>query len=313
MQLSFTEQTAYSNCRLCPRQCGVDRTVGEAGFCGMGIHPVVARAALHFWEEPCISGEEGSGAIFFAGCNLRCVFCQNQEISRGQAGKEISVERLAEICLELQEKGANNINLVTATMFIPSVAEALRQAKEKGLQIPIVYNCGGYESVEALRLLDGLVDIYLPDFKYWESEIARAYSAAEDYCMHAKEALAEMVRQAGAPQFDEKAMLLKGVIVRHLLLPGQRKDAEKIIDYLYQTYGDNIYISIMNQYTPMADMDVTDKVLYKDLGRKVTRFEYDKTIEFALDLGVKNGFMQEGGTVGESFIPAFDLEGVEHE
>ncbi|MBP3422081.1 MAG: radical SAM protein [Lachnospiraceae bacterium] len=313
MQLSFTEQTAYSNCRLCPRQCGVDRTVGETGFCGMGIYPVVARAALHFWEEPCISGEAGSGAVFFAGCNLRCVFCQNQEISRGQAGKEISVERLAEICLELQEKGANNINLVTATMFIPSVAEALRQAKEKGLQIPVVYNCGGYESVEALRLLDGLVDIYLPDFKYWESEIARDYSAAEDYCMHAKEALAEMVRQAGAPQFNEKGILLKGVVVRHLLLPGQRKDAEKIIDYLYQTYGNDIYISIMNQYTPMADMDVTDKVLYKDLGRKVTRFEYDKTIEFALDLGVKNGFMQEGGTVGESFIPAFDLEGVEHE
>ena len=313
MQLSFTEQTAYSNCRLCPRQCGVDRTVGETGFCGMGIYPVVARAALHFWEEPCISGEAGSGTVFFAGCNLRCVFCQNQEISRGQAGKEISVERLIEICLELQEKGANNINLVTATMFIPSVAEALRQAKEKGLQIPVVYNCGGYESVEALRLLDGLVDIYLPDFKYWEPEIARDYSAAEDYCMHAKEALAEMVRQAGAPQFNEKGILLKGVVVRHLLLPGQRKDAEKIIDYLYQTYGNDIYISIMNQYTPMADMDVTDKVLYKDLGRKVTRFEYDKTIEFALDLGVKNGFMQEGGTVGESFIPAFDLEGVEHE
>ncbi len=280
----------------------------------MGIRPVVARAALHYWEEPCISGEEGSGTVFFSGCNLRCVFCQNREISGGKAGKEITVERLAQIFLELQKKGANNINLVTATMFIPSVAEALQFAKEQGLQIPIVYNCGGYESVEALRLLDGLVDVYLPDFKYWEKEIAHTYSAAGDYPDYAKAALGEMVRQVGVPVFDARGILQKGVVVRHLLLPGRRKEAEQILAYLYQTYGDSIYISILNQYTPVADVDaVTNSVLHKNLRRKVTTFEYEKTIEYALGLGVINGFMQEGGTAEESFIPPFDLEGVEHE
>lgn len=298
------EQTEYEACRLCPRACGVNRMKGERGFCGMGVQPVVARAALHFWEEPCISGEKGSGTVFFSGCNLRCVFCQNQEISRGQAGKEISTDRLSEIFLELQDKGAHNINLVTGVLFIPSIAVALKQAKAKGLQIPVVYNCGGYESVEALQLLEGLVDVYLPDFKYWTCDVAERYSHAKDYPDRAKEALKEMVRQVGEPVFSTEGILQKGVVVRHLLLPGQRKDAEAILDYLYRTYGDDIYISIMNQYTPMAQS------IDKNLERKVTTYEYDKTIDFALNLGVKNGFMQEGNTASESFIPPFDLEGV---
>ena len=303
-QLSLVEQTEYEVCRLCPRACGVNRMKGERGFCGMGVQPVVARAALHFWEEPCISGEKGSGTVFFSGCNLRCVFCQNQEISRGQAGKEISTDRLSEIFLELQDKGAHNINLVTGVLFIPSIAKALKQAKTKGLQIPVVYNCGGYESVEALRLLEGLIDIYLPDFKYWTSDLAQRYSHAVDYSDRAKEALGEMVRQVGEPVFSPSGILQKGVVVRHLLLPGQRKEAEAILDYLYRTYGDDIYISIMNQYTPVAQS------IDKNLERKVTTYEYDKTIDFALNLGVKNGFMQEGNTASESFIPPFDLEGV---
>ena len=303
-QLSLVEQTEYEVCRLCPRACGVNRVKGERGFCGMGTQPVVARAALHFWEEPCISGKNGSGTVFFSGCNLRCVFCQNQEISRGKAGKEISTDRLSEIFLELQDKGAHNINLVTGVLFIPSIAVALKQAKTKGLQIPVVYNCGGYESVEALRLLEGLIDIYLPDFKYWTSDLAQRYSYAVDYPDRAKEALGEMVRQVGEPVFLPSGILQKGVVVRHLLLPGQRKEAEAILDYLYRTYGDDIYISIMNQYTPMSQSSD------KNLERKVTTYEYDKTIDFALNLGVKNGFMQEGNTASESFIPPFDLEGV---
>ena len=303
-QLSLLEQTEYETCRLCPRACGVNRIKGRRGFCGMGAQPMVARAALHFWEEPCISGENGSGTVFFAGCNLRCVFCQNQEISRGQAGKEISTDRLSEIFLELQDKGAHNINLVTGVLFIPSIVTSLKQAKEEGLKIPIVYNCGGYESVEALRLLEGLIDIYLPDFKYWNGDMAERYSHAEDYPDRAKEALKEMVRQVGGPIFSPDGILQKGIVVRHLLLPGQRKEAEAILDYLYTTYGDKIYISIMNQYTPMAQS------ADKNLERKVTTYEYDKTIDFALNLGVKNGFMQKGNTASESFIPPFDLEGV---
>lgn len=301
----------YRNCHLCPRNCGVNRLNGERGFCGMGTLPVVARAALHFWEEPCISGREGSGTVFFSGCNLRCVFCQNREISRGQTGKEIGTERLAEIFLELQEKGANNINLVTGVMFIPSIVTALKAAKKKGLRIPVIYNCGGYESAEALLLLEGLVDIYLPDFKYMDEDSAEKYSNAPDYAKRAKAAVAEMVRQTGEPVFDQRGMMQKGVIVRHLLLPGRRKEAERIIAYLYENYGNNICFSIMNQYTPMQISPGQRKPEdFKELYRKVTSYEYDKTIDYALSLGITRGYMQEGNTAEESFIPPFDLEGV---
>lgn len=319
-KLSDLEIENYKSCVLCPRNCRVNRLKGETGFCGMGPFPTVARAALHFWEEPCISGENGSGAVFFSGCNLRCVFCQNREISRGQAGKEITSKHLAKIFINLQDQGANNINLVTGVQFIPSIAAALNMAKENGLDIPVVYNCGGYESVEALKLLEGLVDIYLPDFKYMDGALAARYSHAADYPQKAKAAVAEMVRQTGEPVFDSRGILQRGVIVRHLLLPGKRKEAERVIEYLYKTYGDHIYFSIMNQYTPLHKTEKGDagkeihqreQSEFKDLYRKVTTYEYDKTIEYAWTLGVRKGYMQEGRTAEESFIPPFDLEGVE--
>ena len=257
------------------------------------------------WEEPCISGKEGSGAVFFSGCSLGCSFCQNRTISRGQSGKKITVERLGELFLELQEQHANNINLVTAGHYLPQVAVALVTAKDQGLQIPVVYNSSGYEKADSLKMLDGLVDIYLPDFKYMDHELAKKYSHAENYPEIAKEALSEMVRQVGEAEFDSRGMMKKGVIVRQLLLPGHVKDAKNVLKYLYETYGDRIYISMMNQYTPMPVMKDDPQ-----LSRKVTDREYERLIDYAISLGLKNGFMQEGETAKESFIPEFDGEGV---
>ena len=284
--------------------CMADREI-TTGYCGVKNTLRVARAALHFWEEPCISGEEGSGAVFFTGCNLRCVFCQNFQIARAEQGKEITIERLSEIFLELQAQKANNINLVTATHYVPQVVEALKLAKGRGLHIPVVYNCGGYESVETLKMLKGLVDIYLPDFKYVDSERAKRYSRAENYPEVAKTALAEMVRQQPEAQFDDREMMKKGVIVRHLMLPGGIKDSKAVVKYLYETYGDQIYISLMNQYTPLPHV-----AEYPEINRKVKKFEYDRLVGYAISLGVENGFIQEGETAEESFIPAFTNEGV---
>lgn len=295
----------FEQCTLCPRACGVNRTAGETGACHADAQMRVARAALHFWEESCISGKEGSGTIFFTGCALGCVFCQNTDISRGQAGKVVTVEQLARICLKLQAQGANNINLVTAGHYLPAVAEALKRAKNLGLRIPVVYNSSGYEKPETLRLLEGLVDIYLPDMKYMDAQLAKQYSRAGDYPDVAKEALAEMVRQCPDPVFDERGMMKKGVIVRHLLLPGHVRDSKAVLKYLYETYQDQIYISIMSQYTPMPQMSA-----YPELNRRVTRREYNRLLDFAMELGIENGFFQEGDPVGESFIPAFDGEGV---
>ena len=291
-------------CSLCPRMCNVDREV-TTGYCGVKDTLRVARAALHFWEEPCISGEEGSGAVFFTGCNLRCVFCQNFQIARAEQGKEITVERLSEIFLELQEQKANNINLVTATHYVPQVVESLKMAKERGLHIPVVYNCGGYETVETLKLLEGLVDIYLPDFKYVDNNRAKRYSRAEDYPETAKKALEEMVRQQPEAEFDERGIMKKGVIVRHLMLPGGIKDSKAVVKYLYETYGNQIFISLMNQYTPLPH--VAD---YPEIDRKLKKFEYERLVDYAISLGVENGFIQEGETAEESFIPAFTNEGV---
>ena len=291
-------------CSLCPRLCLADRNI-TTGYCGVKNTLRVARAALHFWEEPCLSGEEGSGAVFFTGCNLRCVFCQNYEIARAEQGKEITTERLTEIFLELKDQNANNINLVTATHYVPQVVEALRAAKEKGLHIPVVYNCGGYESVETLKMLEGLVDIYLPDFKYLDSERAKRYSRAEDYPEIAKKALAEMVRQQPEAVFDERGIMEKGVIVRHLMLPGGIKDSKAVVNYLYETYGDQIFLSLMNQYTPLPHA-----AEYPEINRKLKKFEYDRLVDYAIFLGVENGFIQEGETAKESFIPAFTNEGV---
>ena len=306
MKTHLTIEEEYRCCRLCPRNCGADRRSGAYGACGMGAEITAARAALHFWEEPCISGKEGSGTVFFSGCPLGCIFCQNREISKEHAGRTISPGRLAEIFLELQEQKANNINLVTAVHYVPSVVSALETARDQGLHIPVVYNSSGYESVRTLKMLEGFVDIWLPDFKYFDPEPAARYSRCPDYSERAKEALAEMVRQAGTPVFDERGLMKRGVIVRHLLLPGQAGNAKRVIRYLHETYGNGIYISIMNQYTPMPG--IGEK--YPALESRVSPEEYERILDFAERIGVENGFRQEGGTIGESYIPAFDLQGL---
>ena len=292
-------------CRLCPRNCGVNRMAGERGFCGMDAGLMAARAALHMWEEPCISGTEGSGAVFFSGCSMGCWFCQNREIAAGRQGIAVTIEQLADIFLRLQSQKANNINLVTAGHFLPQTVAALHLAKKRGLTIPVVYNSSGYEKPEALRNLEGLVDVYLPDFKYMDPVLAKQYSRAEDYPECARRALDEMVRQVGEPEFDERGMIKKGVIVRHLLLPGHVTDSKKVVEYLYHTYGNRIYISLMNQYTPMPAM-VKDPLL----SRKVTAREYERLVDYAISLGVEQGFIQEGKTAEESFIPPFDGSGI---
>ena len=292
-------------CRLCPRECNVDRKHGQKGVCavsGTGIYG--ARAALHMWEEPCISGEEGSGTVFFSGCPLRCVYCQNYEIAKAERGSEISVERLSEIFMELQGKGANNINLVTPTHYSLEIIEAVSLAREKGLHIPIVYNCSGYESVITLKKLDGIVDIYLVDYKYEDKLIAKRYSNAENYPEIVKLALEEMVHQCGEAVFDEHGMMKKGVIVRHLLLPGQLQNAKDVVKYVYEAYGDKVFLSLMNQYTPLPHVKA-----WPELNRKVTEEEYEALVDYAIDLGVENGFIQEGETAQESFIPVFEGEG----
>ena len=295
----------YDNCMLCPRTCGAQRSKGKTGICGVTETLKVARAALHFWEEPCISGTKGSGAVFFSGCALHCVFCQNESIAQGTAGKEITPERLVEIFLELQEQGANNINLVTPGQYVPHIIRAVEQARRQGLAVPIVYNTGSYENVDTIKALEGIVDIYLPDFKYMDPELAGKYSHAKDYPQVAKLALAEMVRQTGMPEFDSRGMMKRGVIVRHLLLPGHVKNSKNVLKYLYKTYGDKIYISMMNQYTPMPAMKDDPQ-----LSRKVTDREYERLIDYAISLGLNNGFIQEGETAKESFIPEFNGEGV---
>lgn len=298
----------HKMCTLCPRNCAVDRDAGERGVCGQTNELKVARAALHFWEEPCISGENGSGTVFFSGCSLHCVFCQNEAIANGTVGKVISVARLSEIFLELQEKGANNINLVTPGHFVPQIKEALILAKKNGLDLPIVYNTSSYESLETIKSLDGLIDIYLPDFKYMSSELSKKYSHAADYARVVKENLAEMVRQTGTPVFDEdgeEGLLKRGTVVRHLLLPGCLSDSKEVIRYLYETYGNQIYISIMSQFTPLPQIKA-----YPELNRKVTEEEYEELVDYAIELGVEQGFIQEGDVAEDSFIPDFNCEGV---
>lgn len=297
-----------AGCNLCPRECGVKRAAGERGVCGQTDRIRAARAALHYWEEPCISGTAGSGTVFFSGCNLHCVYCQNRSISAEKAGKEITGERLSEIFLELQEKGAHNINLVTPGHFAPQIAEALVRAKEGGMSLPVVYNTGSYEYVDTLRQMEGLVDIYLPDFKYMDAGLSLRYSYAEDYSEVAKAAVAEMVRQTGAAVFengDEDGLLKRGTIVRHLVLPGCVEDSKAVVRYLHETYGNSIYISIMNQFTPMPEL-----ADYPEINRKVTKEEYEEVVDYAVSIGVECGFIQEGETAEESFIPAFDGEGI---
>lgn len=299
------DKQLMSDCVLCPRQCHANRLKGHTGRCGMTGELVVARAALHYWEEPCISGEAGSGTVFFAGCGLGCVYCQNADISKGLAGKNISIERLAQIFTELEAKSAQNINLVTPTHYVPQIIEAIEMARRMGMELPIVYNSSGYERIETLRLLDGIVDIYLPDMKYMDRHIAGMYSDCRDYFTYASKAVEEMVRQTGQLMLDPSGIMRKGVIVRHLALPGHAEDSKNIIRYLHETYEDRIYISIMNQYTPMPQ-----SAEYPGLNRKLTIEEYDELVDYAIGLGVEKGFIQEGDTASESFIPEFENEGV---
>ena len=294
-----------SMCNICPRNCNIDRSV-SAGFCGMTDTVKISRAALHMWEEPCISGEKGSGTVFFSGCNMKCVFCQNKYISTGGFGKEITIEKLSDIFLSLQEKGALNINLVTPTHYTLQIIEAVKLAKRKGLNLPIVYNTSSYENVETIKLLSDTVDIWLPDFKYTDNSAAWRYSKAPDYVEKAKAAIEEMVRQQPECIFDEDGIIQKGGLVRHLVLPGQVQAAKDALKYLYGKYGDSIFVSIMSQYTPCTDLSD-----YPEINRKITPEEYDDVVDFAVDIGLENGFLQEGESASESFIPTFDLTGVE--
>lgn len=295
----------YENCLLCPRKCGINRSTGQTGICGVSSEIKVARAALHYWEEPCISGKRGSGAVFFSGCSLHCVFCQNREISDGKEGKVISKERLSDIFMELADKGANNINLVTPGQYIPDIVWVVNDAKSRGMKLPIIYNTSGYENVTELKLLEGIVDVYLPDFKYMDSTLSARYSRAKDYPSVAKQALSEMVRQQPDVVIDNATGLIqKGVIVRQLLLPGHVNDAKAVLKYLYDTYHDHVYISMMSQFTPIALKD------YPEINRTVTRREYERLVDYALKIGITNAFIQEGDVAKDSFIPAFDCEGV---
>lgn len=291
------------SCTLCPRECKVNRTAGACGYCTANDKLYIARAALHFWEEPCISGKNGSGAVFFSGCPLKCVFCQNYQISTELVGKEISIDELADIFLKLQSNGANNINLVTPTHYTLHIIDALNNAKNRGLEIPIVYNCGGYEKVETLKMLDGLIDIYLPDFKYFDNSLAVKYSKADNYLKTAVNAVSEMLRQTkGKTIFNNKGIMQKGVIVRHLVLPKCTDNSKKVISYLHTIFKNKIYLSIMNQYTP-----VRKQMNFIELNSALTDEEYAEVIEFAVNIGVENAFVQEGETADESFIPPFEI------
>ncbi len=291
-------------CNLCPRQCAVDRT-NQTGYCLCPSHLKVARAALHFWEEPCISGKQGSGTIFFSGCNLRCCFCQNYQISSEGAGVAITVERLADICLELQEAGAHNINLVTATPYLPWILSALDIAKPR-LHIPIVYNCGGYERAEVIKALQPYIDIYLPDLKYFSNQLAWRYSRCDDYFETSAAAIQAMVAQCGQPQFDQNGIMLKGVMIRHLVLPGARHDSIKIMQWLNDYLPrDKFMLSLMSQYTPVHNCRQ-----FNEINRKITSLEYDSVVNAAMRLGLTNGYIQDRGSANQGYIPPFNLAGI---
>lgn len=300
------EMNYYKCCTLCPRKCNINR-YQELGFCKLDNNVRIALARPFFYEEPPISGTKGSGTIFFSGCNLKCIFCQNIDISKYNKGLKISIKRLAEIMLELQKRKVHNINLVTPTMYIPSIIKAIKKARKAGLTIPIIYNSSGYENVDSLKLLNGYIDVYLPDFKYYDNTLALKYSKCPNYLENAKLAIKEMYNQTGPCIFDNNGIIKKGVIIRHLVLPNHINDSKKIIDYLYNEYQDNIFLSIMNQYTPNKE------VKNSDLKSKLSNSDYNKIIDYAISIGVNNAFCQIDGTVSESFIPNFNYEGVKKE
>lgn len=308
---SSSKKTNYNclnllnECTLCSRNCKVNRNENKIGFCKASNKVKVARAALHFWEEPPISKDNGSGTVFFSYCNFNCVFCQNHDISQEDNGAEISIERLSDIFLELQEKKANNINLVTPTHFVPQIIEALKIAKSKGLNIPILYNTNSYDSLETIKLLDGYIDVYLPDFKYFDDKYAMKYSKVKNYASNAVEVIDEMLRQVGTPKFNDNECITKGVIIRHLMLPGLLFDSKKVVDLIFNRYGHKVYLSLMNQYVPM--FKACD---YPEINKPLNSKHYDSLITYAANLGVENGFIQEEGANTSKYTPSFNLEGV---
>jgi len=294
------------NCRLCPRGCGRNRLAGEVGFCGAGALPRVALASLHYWEEPCVSGTRGSGTVFFSHCNLRCVFCQNHVISHGGFGKDITVPELAQVFLRLARKGAHNINLVSPAHFLPQVAWAVHLARDQGLTIPVVYNTNAYELPESLMLLEGLVDVYLPDIKYCSSEAASRYSSARDYFTRATRAILEMHRQVGPARFSADGIMTRGVLIRHLVLPGLVPDSKRVLDWIRANLPSDTYVSVMSQYVPMH---LAAK--HPEINRRLTSREYEEVLDYFDDIGLQNGFMQDPSSQDSSFTPRFDLSGLE--
>lgn len=293
------------SCRLCPRSCGIDRNSGETGWCQAPLKPKVARAALHFWEEPCLSGENGSGAVFFAHCNLSCIFCQNYQISQDNFGFELDIPTLAAIFLDLEKQGAHNINLVSPTPYIPQIAQAIIKARSRGLQIPMVYNSNGYEEVSALTQLEGLIDIYLPDLKYSDTTNARKFSEAPDYFMSATKAILEMHRQVGSPVLDTTGLMTKGLMIRHLMLPGQLADTLQVLRWIAEHLPRSVAVSLMAQYLPTYRAGQL-----APLNRRLTRREYDKAVHALLDLDLETGYVQELTAADEGFVPSFDGTGV---
>ncbi|WP_050606256.1 radical SAM protein [Clostridium niameyense] len=296
---------SLSNCTLCPRNCSVDRANGQMGFCNSTKNIKISRAALHHWEEPCISGRNGSGAVFFSNCNLQCVFCQNHKISHEGYGKEISIKDLSNIFIKLQREGAHNINLVTPTHYVPEIIEAIKLSKKYGLSIPILYNSNGYENIETIKMLEGYIDIYLPDFKYFNNKYSVKYSSCNNYFEHTSKAIEEMFNQVGTPVFNTEGIMQRGIIIRHLMLPGLLFDSKKVIDYIYSKFKDDVYISLMNQYTPLNNLSK-----YPELNKTLNPKHYDSMINYCLELGIKNAFIQESGTSSKKFVPNFDLTGI---
>jgi putative pyruvate formate lyase activating enzyme len=292
------------NCKICPRQCGSNRYYGR-GVCGANAEILAAKAFLHQWEEPCINGSLGSGAIFFSGCNMNCVFCQNYKISQKGFGKEITVERLTEIMLELQEQGAQNINLVSPTPYVLHVIDAVKEAKAAGLSIPVIYNTNGYELEETIAALNGTVDIYLPDIKYFNDAYAIKYSNATNYFDYATKAVLAMIEQVGYPIFDDNGIMRKGVLIRHLILPDLLDDSKKILKWIKESIGDEAYVSLMCQYTPMFNA-----TKYEEINRKLEDWEYDLVIDYFFKIGLENGFVQESSSADSDYVPDFDLSGI---
>ena len=290
-----------SKCNVCPHKCNIDRSK-QKGRCRATDKVKIALASLHFYEEPCISGESGSGTVFFSHCNLNCVYCQNYKISQQNFGKEVTVENLANIFISQQQKGANNINLVTPTIYVNEIIEAIKIAKEKGLNIPIIYNSSGYENVETIKKLEGYIDVYLPDFKYMDNQLGDKYSKVKNYTEIAQNAISEMYKQVGNVVLDEKGLIRKGVIIRHLILPGHIENTKEVLRWIKETFNDNVYLSLMAQYFPTNNVSE-----YSNLNRKLTKEEYDEVENYLYGMDIENGYIQELGEHEEEYVPDFDL------